>query len=484
VEEKTYEITDLYEEEFNKNFNDLKYYLYNFVLFRDNNKINEKFNKEIITKNDINYLSKRKNTFYMEDIFTYKDISYNDYQKDEKIIKILNCNHQEILKIKNLFKQEEEKTIFNKLQQFNEKRNPNIDNNIDFNDLKFKTENHIILFKNNFRYFDRDQVYKNIYINDLYLNDEESFSNIENGKNDFHKLAKIFYNKRIDINGESRYLTENEFIESIRLPSYFDHHSLLQSTEFSSIKINDLLQENIFNYVSDLKSMIEILDSFSESDKFSRSFYNLEDLNHKFYIEQMILCNSYSITTNNFITQKVKMDFKKMDGKNAFTYSDLLRLNEEDKAHLFKIIFEKDIHIADGYNLNLFKNYIKPYLKWAETADRKLKNENLNKMYENNKNEKFKKKLLQSFDFKKINNIDIYLNSASEEKIFFDKKNNRKKNSSYNDYEINADIHYDKTYYTKYFKEKSDNLYENIYDYYDIEELAENGLNKQYFAFD
>lgn len=328
--------------------------------------------------------------------------------------------------------------------------------------------------------------------NNFQINLEEiKNSTDETGKNDFHKMAKFFYNKRKDLNtGVIRYLTEEEIKNPIRPPSYFDHFELIKSMERDSAKVNELLQENVFNYVSDLKSLNEILDSFSVTDKFSNKFYNLEDLSHSFYMDHMAYCNAFAITTHHFLVKdKIKkFEYKKVEGKNMFNFSEFKKIRQEDKQNLSKLIFEKDSDIADGYNLNLYRNYIKPYIKFVEEQPNKEKNLNYN--HSLNKNEALKQKLIKALNF--VTTVENKNKKISFDRPFTNKSLNykRKNNDCFenenNDIDDNYENeiyekHYHGLCYTKTTKEKKEDLYLKLLDYYDIEEFQEYNLNEDFY---
>lgn len=294
---------------------------------------------------------------------------------------------------------------------------------------------------------------------------EAHFSTEELGKNDFHKLAKFFYNKRKDpISGVSRYLTQSEFQSTIRPPSYFDHFSLIKSMDLNPTKINELLQENSFNYISDLGALAQILDSFSETDKYAKDFYNMEDTQHRFLMEHMAFCNALAITSYHYMAPGKSLEFKKLEGKNFFSFKEFKKIKDADKLCLEKLMFGKDTKVADAVcSLGMFRSYFKPYLKFVEEVLNKEKknknfntngsNRNVNNVQANNNNnnnnykvnnlngnnfkenekEKMRKRLIETFDLSKaakaknINKRINYYYDANDNK-------NKKKNNFWMNY--------------------------------------------------
>ena len=265
------------------------------------------------------------------------------------------------------------------------------------------------------------------------LNNSTNFNEKLKNENIFHKIGKIFYNKRLDEKtGKIRYLSKDEFNQQKRHPSYFNHTEILKNVDIHPNKMNDILHENVFQFVDDLESLTNILENFSSTDKFTDKDYKTDDSNKLFYMNHMCSTNAYAITTFNYVNQD-KNKFKEIDGKNLFKFSDYKNKRKEDQNQLNDLIFESETDLADGYFLGGFRNYLKDHcnLKNKNSINKKKVANNKQSKYivKNDFDDKFNKNctlktkdnmnfedLLNKYDIDELDvediNAEIFIDSA------------------------------------------------------------------------
>lgn len=467
--------TEIYKNDCNRNIESFKLKIYNVYILRkisSNPKLNNfaSNNNNTQSSNNSNNNNNNGNKNSLVNLLINNFRQTNPKFLTDKNIEETQINIQRSQKIYANTNNNDKKNIYNKFditlyssinsQNFQKSKSQNTVNNIQ----KSKTKNNIVISSTEASFMSTEFI--NATTNDYYNNNNKNknlkslskptvipsnslknnldipLTNIddsimllekeEKGKNDFHLIARIFYNKRRDLNtNEIRYLTREEFSKPLRFPLYFNHLAIIKSISLKTAKINDILHENIFSFVNDIKTMDLVLDTFSETDKFSiEAYLNKDDHTYLNSLEHMVSTNAQAITTH-FHLEEDKKVFKAVDGKNLFNYADFKRIRDEDKQELISLIYESNYNIGDLHNLNSYRTYIKIYKALDLNKKKALMNINANIDSTVNNNDFKKTKNNQLKNFKEnINKIAVSNERMPKNNISDDNNNKEQCNLS------------------------------------------------------